>query len=78
MKKRTKIVYIATIILNVILCGVDICKGNYIGAIMCGLTGVWMSVCYCLIDIIIQQDRLIDDYRNLLIEIMSRGNGNNR
>lgn len=60
MKKKTKILYIGAIILNVILCGVDICTGNYIGAVACGLSAVWLGVCYSLVGCIYEQDKFIE------------------
>lgn len=75
MKKRTKILYIAVIILNAILCVFDICTSNNVGAIVCGLNVVWLCTCYSLINIIIQQDKMIEDYRILLKEVIYGNNG---
>lgn len=78
MKKKTKIIYIAVAILNAILCVFDICTSNYIGAIISGLNVAWMCLCYSLINIISQQDKMIEDYRILLKEVIYGNNGDHR
>lgn len=69
MKKKFKIVYWAVMGLNAVVCIVDIAMARYFGAALSGLSLIWLSVCYLLVNIICQQETLIDD----LLEQLKKG-----
>lgn len=72
MTKKIKILYIAMLAGNIILCGVDIWLGRYFGAFISGLSAIWVGSIYTLTTIIDDQNELIDEYRNLITELATK------
>ena len=62
MGKKMKIAYFVVMVLNAVLCIVDVAITDYTGAILTGVTVVWLVISYKLTRLIEDAQVLIDDY----------------
>lgn len=61
MNKKIKIAYLVLIAINAVICIVDIIIARYGGAILSGISVLYLIIgCYLLINIIAEQDKLIE------------------
>ena len=59
MSKKIKIMYLALFIINVVICIVDIIIARYGGAIIMGISALYLLCCFWLSKIICDQNTLI-------------------
>ena len=60
MNKKNKIAYLVLIAINAVICIVDIIIARYAGAIVSGISVLYLIGCYLLINIVAEQDKLIE------------------
>lgn len=60
MNKKIKIAYLVLIAINAIICIVDIIIARYVGAILSGISVLYLIGCYLLINLVAEQDKLIE------------------
>lgn len=59
MNKKIKIAYLVLIAINAVICIVDIIIARYAGAILSGISVLYLIGCYLLINLVAEQDKLI-------------------
>lgn len=60
MNKKIKIAYLVLSAINAVICIVDIIIARYAGAILSGISVLYLIGCYLLINLVAEQDKLIE------------------